>query len=93
MDKIDKGGIHSHVYDCLDELWDEFEPEYLREYKLTGRIDWTGFVTQYWNKVQDEKEGKNGWYLIENYPAKKLEEWLNTFQKIKGKEMHKLHSS
>ena len=40
-----------------------------------------------------ENEWEKGWYLIENYSVKELEKWLNTFKELKGKQMHKLHSS
>ena len=90
--KIEKGGIHTHVYDCLDELWDVYEQDFLVEYKVSAKINWTNFDHEYWSNVYDETEWEKGWYLVENYGVEKLEEWLDTFKKLKRKEMHILHS-
>ena len=91
--KIEKDEIHTQLYDCLEKLWDIYEQEFLVEYKVSAKINWTNFDHEYWSNVYDETEWERGWYLIENYSVEKLEKWLDTFKKLKGKEMQKLYSS
>ena len=85
--KTDKGGIHNHVYECLTNLWDEYEGDFLVEYEDYGKVDWEDFDDHFWLNVHDENKWENGWYLIENYSVKSLSNWLSTFKDLMEKNL------